>query len=193
MRQKTKSKILSVLSNKQWLYAWLASLTLLISVAVYYYIQTPTETSFGERFVVNQIELSKNPVFIFKPITLMTILAVFSAVSFLEVVRRRVGLIKPDTIRLLIAVSFIFAVFVAYEVLWNFHAWFASWTKDGGRLDLLYARPYEYMADSNIDTNPVGNNFAYFTKVLTMLLGISIYVIYYLDGVLKKGVVRRFG
>jgi len=153
-----------------------ASAGILIALAVflmiYYAITVPVENSFGERYVSAEIPLIF-PFYVissFKPVTLITYFIFAAGILALEASRDRLVSLDTRGIRILLLVL---SFASGYELIWNFHAWFASWQRVGGSLDLLSNVQHAY---SSI---PVNFNFA--TKVSFLVFSLCLYSSLYLQ------------
>lgn len=106
----------------------------------------------------------------FKPITLIVYLLFVGAVLFLEGTKDRLKRMNMTPTRIvLLFVSFA----SAYEVLWNFYAWFTIWQRDGGMLDLIANTTHDY------PILPINFNFA--TKIIFLIFALSLYSSLFLD------------
>jgi hypothetical protein len=147
-------------------------LALAILLILYYAITVPVENSFGERYVNAEIPLIF-PFYVistFKPITLITYFIFTAGLLILEVSKEKLVQFDARGIRIfLLAVTFA----AGYEVIWNFHAWFAMWQRVGGSLDQLSNVQHAY------SSLPVNFNFA--TKVSFLVFALCLYSSLYLQ------------
>ncbi len=144
----------------------LSLLAVSVFLITFYAIADPTETSFGERYVIPEIPLLF-PFYrlsSFKPITLITYLTFAGTVLILEANKIRLKAFDTRVIRIIL-VCFAFAS--GYELLWNMFAWFATWLKVGGSLDMLANTFHEY--------KQVPVNFNFVTKLLFLVFALSVY------------------
>lgn len=141
-------------------------LALVAVITIYYAASVPVERTFGERYVNAQIPLIF-PFYVitsFKPITLMTYLVFVGVVLVLEASKDWLRRFDTRGARILL----VFVAFAAgYEVIWNFYAWFATWQRTGGLLDLLANTTHEYAQ------LPANFNFA--TKISFLVFALSLY------------------
>ena len=141
-------------------------MALAVFIIVYYAVTVPTERSFGERYVDDQIPLIF-PFYVissFKPVTIMTYLIFGGSVLLLEAARDRLKKIDLRATRMFL----LFVSFAAgYEVIWNFLAWFATWQREGGFLDLLTNTHHRYAQ--------IPANFNFVTKVSFLVLALCLY------------------
>ena len=153
----------------------LTGLTLLFLaflIIAYYAATIPTEESFGERYVTPELPLIF-PFYVimsFKPVTVITYLAFAGAVLILEANKERLRKRETRGVRVLLL---LLAFASGYEVLWNFFAWFTSWLKNGGSLDLIPNLTHQYAL------RPVNFNFA--TKITFLIFALSLYASYFLQ------------
>lgn len=144
--------------------------TLLLALAVfiiaYYAITVPTEKSFGERYVDAEIPLIF-PFYVissFKPVTLMTYLIFGGTILLLEASGDRLKRLNLRGTRIfLLLISFA----AGYEVIWNFFAWFITWERAGGLLDLLANTEHHY--------TQLPANFNFVTKISFLVFALSLY------------------
>jgi hypothetical protein len=139
---------------------------------LYYAVKVPVESSFGERYVTSEIPLIF-PFYVistFKPITLITYFIFGAGLLFLEASRERLMALDTRGVRmLLLLLSFA----AGYEFIWNSQAWFATWQRMGGSLDLLANVQHAY------SSLPVNFNFA--TKVSFLVFALCLYSSLYLQ------------
>jgi len=145
----------------------LLAITILV-IVVFYILKYPHETTFGERFVRDQIPLIF-PFYIiqsFKPITLLVIFgfALWTIVVEIEKVSRWMS--KPLTKVFLATFAFI----ATYESTWNFLAWFTAWMLQGGLIDVLANTTHEHAGI------PVNFNFA--TKIWFLTAACFLYALW---------------
>jgi len=145
----------------------LLAITILV-IVVFYVLKYPHETTFGERFVRDQIPLIF-PFYIiqsFKPITLLVIFgfALWTIVVEIEKVSRWMS--KPLTKVFLATFAFI----ATYESTWNFLAWFTAWMLQGGLIDVLANTTHEHAGI------PVNFNFA--TKIWFLTAACFLYALW---------------
>jgi hypothetical protein len=142
-----------------------------VVIIVYYAITIPNEGSFGERYVTAIISPPHplDEVTTFKPITLITYFLFSGVVLVLEAAKSRLRGLGTRGLR----AFFITASFAAaYEYVWNMFAWFTSWLKDGGSLDLI-ANTFH-----NHTWTPLNFNFA--TKLSFLIFALCFYCWYFL-------------
>ena len=144
-----------------------------IVIISYYAITIPVEGSFGERYVTSVISppYPFNEVTTFKPVTLITYFLFSGTVLTLEANKGRLRFGTRGVRVILITASFA----AGYEFLWNMFAWFTSWLKDGGTLDLI-ANTFH-----NHAFQPVNFNFA--TKISFLIFALCLYAWHFLEGV----------
>jgi len=146
-------------------------LGLAILILFYYAIKIPTETSFGQRYVMSEIPLIF-PFYVistFKPITLTTYFIFGGVILILE--SSHESLMRFDTRGTRILFTFLgFAS--GYELVWNFFAWFSLWQIKGGSIDALSNTQHSYLF------LPV--NFNFVTKLSFLIFGLSLYVALFL-------------
>lgn len=154
------------------------SLAAAIFLVVYYAISVPVERAFGERYVNSEIPLIF-PFYVissFKPITLISYLVFLGVVLTLEANKHRLRHVNVRGARILL----LFLAFVSgYEVLWNFYAWFATWQRTGGILDLIANTHHEYTI------LPVNFNFA--TKIVFLVFALTLYGLFFLQSLERNG------
>lgn len=141
-------------------------LALACLIVVYYAIAVPFEKSFGERYVAAEIPLIF-PFYViasFKPVTLITYFTFAGIVLLLEASKDYLRNCRIRGARILL----LFVAFGSgYEVIWNFFAWFSSWERSGGVLDLIPNTTHAYAI------LPVNFNFA--TKITFLVFALSLY------------------
>ncbi len=150
----------------------LVSFALAALIITYYAITFPTERTFGERYVIPQIPLIF-PFYLitsFKPVTLITYLVFAGVMLILEGTKGWLTKIDTRGTRILLL---LLAFASGYEVIWNLFAWFATWQRNGGLLDLLANTHHEYAA------LPANFNFA--TKISFLIFIISLYSSFFLE------------
>jgi hypothetical protein len=145
-----------------------------VAIIVYYAITVPTEGSFGERYVTTVISppYPLNDLSTFKPVTLMTYFLFSGTVLILEASKdwlRRAG--TRGVRMILLTTSFA----AGYEFIWNMFAWFTTWLKDGGALDLT-ANTFH-----NHTYLPVNYNFA--TKTSFLVFALCLYSWHFLRSI----------
>ena len=144
-----------------------------IGIIAYYAITIPVEGSFGERYVTTVISppYPLNELTTFKPVTLMTYFLFAGTIFLLESTRGRLSFGTRGLRTIMITVSFA----AGYEFLWNMFAWFTTWLKNGGTLDLI-ANTFH-----NHTFPPVNFNFA--TKTSFLVFALCLYVWHFLEGI----------
>jgi len=144
-----------------------------IAIIGYYAVTIPVEGSFGERYVTSVISppYPLNKVTTFKPVTLMSYFIFCGTVLLLESNKRRITCGTRVLRAIIVTVSFA----AGYEFLWNMFAWFTTWLKSGGNLDLI-ANTFH-----NHTFLPVNFNFA--TKISFLIFALCLYVWYSLGSV----------
>jgi hypothetical protein len=148
----------------------------------YYATAVPVENSFGERYVTSELPLifPFYPIATFKPITVITYFVFAGVVLVLEGSRDWLRKVEVRGVRLLL-------VFVAfgsgYELVWNFFAWFSSWERTGGVLDLTVNDTHEHIF------LPANFNFA--TKIIFLVFALSLYGSLFLQNLEQKRIVSR--
>jgi len=158
--------------NQKLALAGIFLLALAVFIIAYYAITVPTERSFGERYVDNQIPLifPFYAISSFKPVTITTYLIFGGTVLLLEGTRDRLKKINLRATRMfLLFVSFA----TGYEAIWNFLAWFATWQREGGFLDRLANTHHPYAQ--------VPANFNFVTKICFLVLALSLYGILFIE------------
>jgi len=157
-----------------------AGLILLIAavvIIVYYATTVPTEGSFGERYVTSTISppYPLNEISTFKPVTLFTYFVFCGTVLVLEATKKRFARFGTRGLRaFLITASFA----AAYEYVWNMFAWFTSWMRNGGSLDLTANTFHNH-------TFPA-LNFNFATKISFLIFALCLYCWYFLTRVDKE-------
>jgi len=148
-------------------------LTAALIIIGYYAITIPVEGSFGERYVTPVVSppYPLNEVTTFKPVTLITYFLFCGTALILEANKQRFRFGTRPLRAILITASFA----SGYEFLWNMFAWFTSWLKNGGTLDLI-ANTFH-----NHTFPPVNFNFA--TKISFLVFALCLYVWHFLEGV----------
>ncbi len=109
------------------------AITILVIIG-FYLLKYPSETTFGERFVKDQIPLIF-PFYViqsFKPVTLLVILGFALWVIVIEIEKIGLWMSRPLTQVFLATCAFV----VMYEAVWNFLAWFTIWIQQGGAIDV---------------------------------------------------------
>ena len=144
-----------------------------IMIIGYYAVTIPVEGSFGERYVTSVISppYPLNKVTTFKPVTVMSYFIFCGTVLLLEANKRRITCGTRVLRAIVVTVSFA----AGYEFLWNMFAWFTTWLKSGGNLDLI-ANTFH-----NHTFLPVNFNFA--TKISFLVFALCLYVWYSLGSV----------
>lgn len=140
----------------------------IISIVIFYMVKYPHETTFGERFVRDQIPLIF-PFYViqsFKPITLLVIFGFALWTIVLESERVAQWMAKPLTQVFLATCAFI----AMYESTWNFLAWFMAWMLQGGSIDVLANTTHEHAGI------PVNFNFA--TKIWFLTAACFLYALW---------------
>jgi hypothetical protein len=140
----------------------------IVFIVVFYFVKYPYESTFGERYVRDQIPLVF-PFYViqsFKPITLLVIFgfALWTIVMQSERVTRWMS--KPLTQVFLATSAFI----AMYESTWNFLAWFTAWMLQGGSIDALANMTHEHAGI------PVNFNFA--TKIWFLTAACFLYALW---------------
>ena len=149
-----------------------------VAMIAYYAIAIPTEGSFGERYVTAVVSppYPLNEVTTFKPVTLIAYFLFLGTVLTLEATKGRIRVLHTRGLRaFLITASFA----AAYEFIWNMFAWFTTWFKSGGALDLI-ANTFH-----NHTFPPVNFNFA--TKVSFLISVLCLYCWHFLERVESEG------
>jgi len=165
--------------DKLVLAAGILLLTFAVVIIVYYAITVPTEGSFGERYVTAVISppYPLNLLTTFKPVTLMTYFFVCGTVLVLEANKDRLSRVGTRGVRaILLTASFA----AGYEFTWNMFAWFTTWFRNGGSLDLTANTFHSHIFP------PVNFNFA--TKVSFLLFALCLYCWHFLQRLQKKDV-----
>ena len=145
-----------------------------VTIIVYYAITIPVEGSFGERYVTAVISppYPFNKITTFKPVTLMSYFIFAGTAFILEAGKKHLGRINSRSLRVvLITASFA----AAYEFIWNMLAWFTTWFKNGGTLDLTANTFHSHIFP------PVNYNFA--TKISFLIFALCLYSWYFLRSV----------
>jgi hypothetical protein len=145
-----------------------------VAIIAYYAITIPIEGSFGERYVTAIISppYPLNEITTFKPVTLITYFLFSGTVLILEASKSRIRDVDTRGLRaFLITASFA----AGYEFIWNMFAWFTTWFKSGGSLDLI-ANTFH-----NHTFPPVNFNFA--TKVSFLISVLCLYCWHFLGRV----------
>jgi len=144
-----------------------------LAIIGYYAITIPVEGSFGERYVTPIVSppYPFNEVTTFKPVTLITYFLFSGTVLILEANKGRLIFGTRVLRAILITASFA----AGYEFLWNMFAWFTSWLKDGGTLDLI-ANTFH-----NHTFLPVNFNFA--TKIAFLIFALCLYAWHFLGSI----------
>jgi hypothetical protein len=162
-----------------------ALLAAAVAIIVYYAVTIPIEGSFGERYVTAIISppYPLNQITTFKPVTLITYFFFCGTVLTLQASKSRLANRNSRVLRaLLITASFA----AAYEFIWNMFAWFTSWLRNGGALDLIANTFHDHIFP------PVNFNFA--TKVSFLIFAICLYSWHFLERVKSENKpVRAFG
>ena len=144
-----------------------------VVIISYYAITVPVEGSFGERYVTTVISPSYplNEVTTFKPVTLITYFLFCGTVLILEANKGRFGFGTRPLRAILLTASFA----AGYEFIWNMFAWFTSWLKNGGTLDLV-ANTFHNHAFLAV-------NFNFATKISFLVFALCLYVWHFLESV----------
>ncbi len=169
-------------TNRLMLLLGMISLVLALLIVAYYAIAIPVEKSFGERYVDNELPLIF-PFYVimsFKPVTVITYLSFAGAVLILEASKDRLRKVETRGARILL----LFLAFASgYEVIWNFFAWFTTWQKTGGSLDLIPNATHQYLL------LPANFNFA--TKITFLIFALSLYAALFLQNLERDANYRR--
>jgi len=166
-------------SDKVIACAGIVLLTLAVVIIVYYAITVPIEGSFGERYVTAVISppYPLNQLTTFKPVTLMTYFFFCGTIFVLEANKDRLSRVGTRGVRaILLTASFA----AGYEFTWNMFAWFTTWLRNGGSLDLTANTFHSHIFP------PVNYNFA--TKVSFLVFALCLYCWYFLQHLRKKEV-----
>ena len=145
----------------------LLSITILV-IIFFYLLKYPSEATFGERYVKDQIPLIF-PFFViqsFKPITLLAIFGFALWVILMESEKVNSWMSKPLTQVFLATCAFV----AMYEAAWNFFAWFVAWIHQGGAIDVLANTTHEHAGI------PVNFNFA--TKIWFLTAACFLYALW---------------
>lgn len=142
-------------------------------IIVYYAVTIPVEGSFGERYVTSVISppYPFNEVTTFKPVTLITYLIFCGTALVFEANKARITFSTRALRAILVTASFA----AGYEFLWNMFAWFTTWLRIGGNLDLI-ANTFH-----NHTFVPVNFNFA--TKISFLVFALCLYLWHSLSSV----------
>jgi hypothetical protein len=153
-------------ANQLMLLLGIISLVLVLVIVAYYAIAIPVEKSFGERYVDTELPLMF-PFYVimsFKPVTVITYLSFAGAVLVLEASKDRLRKVETRGARILL----LFLAFASgYEVIWNFFAWFTTWQRTGGTLDLIPNATHQYLL--------LPANFDFATKITFLIFALSLY------------------
>jgi len=135
-------------------------------IIVYFAVNIPTESAFGERYVTTTISppYPLNEVTTFKPVTVISYFIFCGTALVLEAYKARIKF----GIRVLRAVVLTASFAAAYEFLWNMFAWFTTWLRNGGDLDLISNTFHNHVFP------PVNFNFA--TKISFLVFALCLYV-----------------
>jgi len=166
-------------------FAGIALLMIAIVIIVYYAITIPVEASFGERYVTATISppYPLDKISTFKPVTLMTYFFFAGTVLTLEAGKRRLTGVGTRGVRMILLTTSFAA---GYEFIWNMFAWFTTWLKNGGALDLT-ANTFHSHAFL-----PVNYNFA--TKTSFLVFAVCLYSWHFLRNLdVEKRVTCRTG
>jgi hypothetical protein len=160
----------------------MTSLVLVLLIVAYYAVAIPVEKSFGERYVDNELPLifPFYAVMSFKPVTVITYLSFAGAVLILEGSKDRLRKLETRGARILLL---LLAFASGYEVIWNFFAWFTTWQKTGGSLDLIPNATHQYLM------LPANFNFA--TKITFLIFALSLYATLFLQDLERDANYRR--
>ncbi len=142
--------------------------TAILLIVVFYILKYPYETTFGERFVRDQIPLIF-PFYViqsFKPITLLAIFGFALWTIVMESDKVSQWMSRPLTQVFLATCAFI----AMYESAWNFLAWFTAWMLQGGSVDALANTTHEHAGI------PVNFNFA--TKIWFLTAACFLYALW---------------
>jgi hypothetical protein len=142
-----------------------------VGIIVYFAVTVPVEGSFGERYVTSVISPPSplNELTTFKPVTLITYFLFSGTALLLDVGKARLRRVNTRGLRMLLVTASFAA---GYEFIWNMFAWFTSWFKNGGQLDLT-ANMFH-----NHTFPPVNFNFA--TKISFLVFALCLYCWYFL-------------
>jgi hypothetical protein len=152
----------------------LAGVSLLVAavgIIAYFAITIPVEGSFGERYVTSVISppYPLNELTTFKPVTMVTYFLFSGTVLLLEVGKARLQRFNTRGLRMLLVTASFAA---GYEFIWNMFAWFTSWFKNGGSLDLTANMFHNHIFP------PVNFNFA--TKISFLVFALCLYCWHFL-------------
>lgn len=141
---------------------------LILAIIGFYLIKYPYESTFGERFVRDQIPLIF-PFYViqsFKPITLLVIFGFALWVILIESEKVSLWMSRPLTQVFLATCAFV----AVYEAMWNSLAWFVAWIQQGGAIDELANLTHEHAGI------PVNFNFA--TKIWYLTAACFVYALW---------------
>ena len=136
-----------------------------IAITGYYAVTIPVEGSFGERYVTAVISppYPLNKITTFKPVTVISYLIFCGTALILEAYKTRINTGTRTLRVILLAASF----GAGYEFLWNMFAWFTTWLRSGGTLDLITNTFHNHTYP------PVNFNFA--TKISFLVFALCLY------------------
>ena len=159
-------------ANQLMLIIGLTCIALALFLVGYYAVTIPVERSFGERYVESELPLvfPFYAIMSFKPLTIITYLSFAGGVLILEACKDRLRKLETRGAKVLLL---ILAFASGYEVIWNFFAWFSTWQKTGGAMDLIPNATHEYVV------LPANFNFA--TKVTFLIFSLSLYGAFFLQ------------
>jgi len=148
-----------------------------VTIIVYYAVTIPIEGTFGERYVTAVISppYPLDEITTFKPVTLITYFLFAGTALVLEASKNRIRWIGTRSARaVLITASFA----AGYEFVWNMFAWFTTWLKNGGPLDLTANTFHNHIFP------PVNFNFA--TKISFLIFALCLYCWHFLGTVERR-------
>jgi len=152
-------------------FAGVSLLVAAVAIIAYFAVTIPVEGSFGERYVTSVISppYPLNELTTFKPVTLITYFLFSGTVLLLDVGKRSLQRVNTRGLRMVLVTASFAA---GYEFLWNMFAWFTTWLRNGGVLDLTANTFHNHIFP------PVNFNFA--TKISFLIFALCLYCWHFL-------------
>jgi hypothetical protein len=167
-----------------WLLLSLLCFLIILSIFIFYKIKYPSENSFGERYIKDEIPLIFPffPILYLKPLTLIGFLGFLSWCFILEWLEKLFFKLNKKVMKFFFIIVMLICLWSFYEIMWNFEVWFTIWGKKGGNVDFITI------------VNPRFNsplNFLVLTKSFFLIFGICVYTLYFFYNILSSSIDRK--